>query len=1066
MTQPNIEDYTYEYMTLIPQTEALQLVLNVVIDQDANGFYVVPYSIFENVSDVVIYDNYILNGQEQTHFAQAGYFQSVEDKFREIYDFYDPNSPSMLFEDVANINFAEVPVGGVNDPVIAIGQVTEDYSAWNDDNTRTALSKAYDPSEYPNNTSEIYGDIWINADAKQNFLEPLFWGKPITLGSNQFKVMLEETMHSLGFDVTGSQAAIGSNIATTYLNNQKYSVTSGNFSPDFSASEVAPHTLQLLDILALQTIYGANMNKLSGDTVYTLNGMNPNSDKSDPFLYTIWDGGGIDTLDASQSSVSAELDLRQGRFSSIGAGVSWDIDANAVNDPDPGNVAIAYGAEIENAIGTSKADTLIGNDLANNIVGGGGNDIITGGLGDDILEGGSGTDSYYYTIGDGMDTIVESNSASKIYIQGNITNRDLDYNFVGDDLVITDSLGGGLTFKDYFLNNFNGNDYINFDNGDRITWKQTSSSSGQFKTHYGRSASANGTNGDDLMIGGDANDTFFAYDGKNIVFGGAGNDTIHGEGNSTYYSENIFYGGEGNDSLSATTTDQSANSSLIKHVLYGGEGNDLLTIKGSGSELYGGEGNDNLRAFAGNANKTTYTNTLNGGNGQDSLKTTYGDSILKGGNDNDLYIHRFSAIPTHANAPGPTTSTIIDYDGLSDTVRFEVSSFVTGVTEDLTTFDYEKVNAYDLRISHDDLTGYVDITNYFGASTVQWIAIKDLNGGAGYGTTPILIDTLLINFNPIIGSISGELLNGTTGVDYIYGYEGLDYLHGNEGNDDIYGGDGDDRLYGNDGDDVLHGDNDNDRIYGHEGNDTIYGDSGWDQLYGLQGDDTIYGGTGNDIIRGDDASALDGYVGAGNDELHGGDGGDSLSGGAGEDSLYGDSGNDNLYGNAGIDTLYGGADNDYLYGGNDNDILNGGDGNDQLRGEEGNDTIYGDDGSDSIYGGNGDDIITGGNGRDYLNGEGGADTFFLDLEDVDRVRDFDQGEGDKINISDLLTGYDSATDDINDFVNIVIRSTSRTDIRVNEDGIGNDLQYVGIVYGDLTGQTVDNLVTNGTLIVE
>ena len=88
------------------------------------------------------------------------------------------------------------------------------------------------------------------------------------------------------------------------------------------------------------------------------------------------------------------------------------------------------------------------------------------------------------------------------------------------------------------------------------------------------------------------------------------------------------------------------------------------------------------------------------------------------------------------------------------------------------------------------------------------------------------------------------------------------------------------------------------------------------------------------------------------------------------------------------------------------------------------------------------------------------------MENIDRVRDFDQSEGDKINISDLLTGYDSATDDINDFVDIVIRNTGRTDVRVNEDGVGNDLQYVGIVYGDLTGETVDNLITNGTFIVE
>ncbi len=115
MTQPNISDYTYQYMIFIPQTGSLQLVPNIAIDPDANGFYVVPYSILDEQSDVssiAYYDTGTgTSSEEETFFAQTGYFQSVEDKFREIYDFYDPNSPSMLFEDVANINFAEVPVG-------------------------------------------------------------------------------------------------------------------------------------------------------------------------------------------------------------------------------------------------------------------------------------------------------------------------------------------------------------------------------------------------------------------------------------------------------------------------------------------------------------------------------------------------------------------------------------------------------------------------------------------------------------------------------------------------------------------------------------------------------------------------------------------------------------------------------------------------------------------------------------------------------------------------------------------------------------------------------------------
>lgn len=252
----------------------------------------------------------------------------------------------------------------------------------------------------------------------------------------------------------------------------------------------------------------------------------------------------------------------------------------------------------------------------------------------------------------------------------------------------------------------------------------------------------------------------------------------------------------------------------------------------------------------------------------------------------------------------------------------------------------------------------------------------------------------------LTGTGGSDSINGSASLDVISGLDGQDFLYGLEGADTINGGAGDDRLYGNEGNDTLYGEAGSDKLYGHDGNDTLYGDAGIDALYG----------------------------------------------------------------DAGEDILYGGADKDYLYGGNDDDTLHGGAGNDQLRGEDGHDTIQGDDGSDTIYGGNGDDVIIGGNGRDYLNGNAGADTFYLDLDEVDRVRDFDQSEGDTINIADLLTGYDAENDDINDFVDIVIRSNTRTDIRVNEDGQGNDLQYVGIIYGDLTGETVDSLVASRALI--
>ncbi|MCE1680774.1 M10 family metallopeptidase C-terminal domain-containing protein, partial [Enterobacter hormaechei] len=61
-----------------------------------------------------------------------------------------------------------------------------------------------------------------------------------------------------------------------------------------------------------------------------------------------------------------------------------------------GNVSIARGVTIENAIGGSGNDVLIGNDAANTLKGGAGDDIIYGGLGADNLWGGEGNDTFVY----------------------------------------------------------------------------------------------------------------------------------------------------------------------------------------------------------------------------------------------------------------------------------------------------------------------------------------------------------------------------------------------------------------------------------------------------------------------------------------------------------------------------------------------------------------------------------------------------------------------------------------------------------------------------------------------
>jgi hypothetical protein len=133
-----------------------------------------------------------------------------------------------------------------------------------------------------------------------------------------------------------------------------------------------PDTPMLFDVYASQQIYGADMTTRTGNTIYGF-GSNAGaaynfSTNSAPGL-CIWDAGGTDILDCSGFTQNQLINLTEGVFSNIGSLI--------------GNVSIALGAVIENAVGGSGADTINGNSADNILTGKAGNDTISGGLGND-----------------------------------------------------------------------------------------------------------------------------------------------------------------------------------------------------------------------------------------------------------------------------------------------------------------------------------------------------------------------------------------------------------------------------------------------------------------------------------------------------------------------------------------------------------------------------------------------------------------------------------------------------------------------------------------------------------
>jgi len=124
-----------------------------------------------------------------------------------------------------------------------------------------------------------------------------------------------------------------------------------------------------------------------------------------------------------------------------------------------------------------------------------------------------------------------------------------------------------------------------------------------------------------------------------------------------------------------------------------------------------------------------------------------------------------------------------------------------------------------------------------------------------------------------------------------------------------------------------------------------------------------------------------------------------------------------------------------------NDILNGGDGNDIIFGQEGN------------------DILNGGRGTNVLYGGSGADIFLYESfqNRTDTIKDFDVSEGDALDLKDLLVGFDSAQNTIDEFV-ALSENNGDTTVTVNNRDV--------FVLEGVTGLDVIDLYDGNAIIAE
>ena len=272
----------------------------------------------------------------------------------------------------------------ISKPIYEVGS-SQEYASINFANTTSYINYAH--AYYPG-TYSWAGEVWLNAPTYTGLYNP-------DPGDYYFMTILHEVGHALGLSHPGAYNG-GS---PTYANNAEYAQDTHQWTvmSYFNAANTGAdwhggsgwqyaQTPMVHDVLAIQSIYGADTTTRAGNTVYGFNSTAGNalydfSLNNSPVL-TIYDASGIDTLDLSGFSLRAIISLAPGTYSSVGGTTSTMTY----------NVGIAGNTIIENAIGGSGDDLIYGNGANNDLQGGGGNDTLWGYSGDDILSGGSGTD--------------------------------------------------------------------------------------------------------------------------------------------------------------------------------------------------------------------------------------------------------------------------------------------------------------------------------------------------------------------------------------------------------------------------------------------------------------------------------------------------------------------------------------------------------------------------------------------------------------------------------------------------------------------------------------------------
>ena len=330
-----------------------------------------------------------------------------------------------------------------------------------------------------------------------------------------------------------------------------------------------------------------------------------------------------------------------------------------------------------------------------------------------------------------------------------------------------------------------------------------------------------GTEGADVLAGGDLRDRIFGLGGDDVLLGGAGNDRMDGGLGNDYLDggagadqmaggedndfmvggagddqlagdggHDVLRGDAGNDRIAGGLGDDYLDGGDGDDQLLGEQGNDFLVGGAGNDQMAGGDGDDILRGEAGN-------DRLEGGLGTDYLDGGEGDDQLTGGQGNDFLVGGAG----DDQMAGGEGDDILRGDAGNDRLDGGLGTdYLDGGAGDDQLIGGQGNDFLDGGAGADHMAGGEGDDTYLVDSDAD-VIVEQAGEGVDWVRSSVASHGLAANVDNLV--LMGSAVRGV-------GNELANWMAGNEL---------DNVLIGNGGDDVLNGGRGNDILIGGEGHD-------------------------------------------------------------------------------------------------------------------------------------------------------------------------------------------------------------------------------------------------------